>query len=429
MHSFARTWPAIVAAALLFTAACDDDPAVTTDGPVLDDGGVKEASAELGPVKDAGEAGPVDATPKDLEPDGPKPPGSWKAVKGTPPQVDNHTATLLQNGDVLIAGGYNQLSTAMHKNAAFRYKPAQDDFVAAGTMTAPRVEHTATLLSDGTVLVAGGKNASDYLKTTEIYDPTKPAASAWTAAVSMFKSRWGHKATALKDGRVLITGGFVSSDSTTSIVVYDPKANSWQVPGAMMAVGRRYHTSTLLKSGKVLITGGMQGYSSSTWSYLDSIEIYDPTNGKMVQSKVKMSKKRVSHTATLLPGGEVLIVGGYCGKDCAGGKLVDDIYDPITETITPLQHAGPLPTGHVAALLKDGRVLVAGDNDTTNNINTLLYEAKGGGNWTKQPDMTQGRWGATGTRLNDGSVLVVGGVQNSNPYNYASKAERFVVGP
>jgi hypothetical protein len=427
MSSFARTCTctALFATALLFAVACDDDPVITTDGPVQDSS-VKEGGT---PVKDAGDAGPGDAVPKDLEPDGPKPPGSWKAVKGLPPQMDEHTATLLPSGEVLIVGGYNDLQTSKYQNAAFRYKPAQEDFVPAGTMTAPRTEHTATLLPNGTVLVTGGKNSKDYLESAEIYDPSKPAASAWTAAISMFKSRWGHKATAMKDGRVLITGGFVSMDSTASIVIYEPTAKNWQVPGAMMAVGRRYHTSTLLPNGKVLLTGGMRGYSSSTWSYLDSIEIYDAAAGKMIASKAKMSKKRVSHTATLLSSGEVLIVGGYCGKDCGSGKLVDDIYDPITDTITPLQHAGPLPVGHVAALLKDGRVLVAGDNDTTNNMNTVLFEPKGGGNWSKQPDMIQGRWGSTATRLNDGSVLIVGGIQASSPYTYASKSERFVVGP
>ena len=330
---------------------------------------------------------------------------------------------------MLIAGGYNELNASTYQDAAYLYKPAQDDFVPAGKMTAARTEHTATLLADGTVLVAGGKNTKDYLETAEISDPSKPAASAWTAAISMFKSRWGHAASALKDGRVLITGGFVSMDSTTSIVLYDPKTKSWQVPGAMMSVARRYHTSTLLNNGKVLLIGGMQGYSNSTWSYLDSIEIYDPTNGKMIVSKAKMSKKRVSHTATLLASGEVLIVGGYCGKDCAGGKLVDDIYDPITDTISPLQHAGPLPIGHMAALLKDGRVLVAGDNDATANKITLLYEPTSGGNWSKQPDMLQGRWSGSATRLNDGSVLIVGGLLDSNPMTYASKSERFVVGP
>jgi Galactose oxidase, central domain/Kelch motif len=429
MNSFVRICTAISVTALLFSAACDDDPVVTTDGRVRDGSSVKEGGADLTPVKDAGDGGPGDALLKDLEPDGPKLPGSWKTVKGTPPQLEDHTATLLPSGDVLIAGGLNELDASKHQDAAYLYKPAQDDFVPAGKMTAARTEHTATLLPDGTVLVAGGKNAKDYLKTAEIYDPSKPAASAWTAAITMYKSRWGHAATALKDGRVLITGGFVSMDSTTSIVFYDPKTKSWQVPGAMMATGRRYHTSTLLKNGKVLLTGGMKGYSSSTWSYLDSIEIYDPNNGKMIVSKVKMSKKRVSHTATLLPGGEVLIVGGYCGKDCAAGKLVDDVYDPITDTISPLQHAGPLPSSHLAALLKDGRVLVAGDNDTTNNKNTLLYEPTGGGNWSKQPDMLQGRWGGSATRLNDGSVLVVGGVQNTNPMIYVTKSERFVVGP
>jgi hypothetical protein len=337
--------------------------------------------------------------------------------------MDSHTATLLDTGEVLIAGGYNTQTL----ETSTRYRPQQDDFIDAGKMTTARYDHAAAILPDGRVLITGGQNETDYLDTTDLFDPTKAPAGAWTAAAPMTKSRWGHTATALNNGEVLVAGGFVSIDSTTSIEVYDPKTGNWKTPGGMMQEGRRYHTATLLKNGKVLFAGGIQGASSSRWdtTYLDSLEIYDPSSGTFYTPPVKMSMKRVSHTATLLPDGKVLIVGGWCwGSDC--GKSVDDIYDPVTDTITPLAHHGDLPSSHVAARLIDGRVLVVGDGSATSKGTVLLYDPGSGAAWVPQPDMAMSRWGATATLLKDGSVLVVGGKHQSDPLAYADEAERFV---
>jgi N-acetylneuraminic acid mutarotase len=421
-----RAW--ICAATALLLVACSDDPPQPADtGPPVD------ATKDLPPVGDAGDAGPGDAgpgdaAPADLEPDGPLPTGSWKTVKGTPPLLEHHTATLLASGEVLIAGGYNKNDTAQRKDTSHRYRPTQDDFVAAGKMTTARELHTATLLADGRVLVTGGKSDQGHLESAELFDPAKPAASAWSAVASMNKTRYNHAATRLKDGRVLVTGGFHSSDSTNSVVIYKPQAKSWSTPASMMVVARRYHTSTLLNNGKVLIAGGVNGSSSANTVWLDTMEIYDPASGQFKATKVKMSKKRTGHTATLLKDGRVLIVGGYCGADCGSGQLVDDLYDPVTDSITPVQHAGDLPSSHIAASVRNGRgVLVAGNNDQTYHKDVALFDTYGGGSWNKQPDLAIGRWAATGTRLKDGSVLVVGGVTDNSPYTYADKAERFAL--
>lgn len=409
---------------VLVLASCDDDKQVTDDTGVtpdvhiagdVGDGAVPDAPAGEGLLPDLG-------------PDfGSR--NEWLTVQDPAPEVADHTVTLLKNGDVLIAGGtHSDGSNDNYQDKAYRFVPGTEMFEAAGTMTVERGEHVAALLDDGRVLVAGGKNDQDYLKSAEIFDPSKPAAQAWSAVPDMFKHRWGHTATTLNNGEVLIAGGFYSNDSSDTIVLFDPVNNNWKQPSAIFNEARRGHTATLLANGKVLFAGGIQG-SGSLWTttYLDSIEIFDPTSGKMTLSKAVMSKQRTGHSATLLPSGKVLIVGGVCLNNCkATAKQVDDIYDPATDTISPLAHAGDLPSTHVAVLLKDGRVLVAGDVDETTYNMVLAYDPKGGGFWSTLPSLAIGRWSAGGTILNDGTVLVVGGVTSANPtYTHANRAERY----
>lgn len=273
--------------------------------------------------------------------------------------------------------------------------------------------------------MVGGKSPS-YLQSTEIFDPSKPAASAWSMGPEMPAPRWQHTASALQSGEVLVAGGFVYSDSTATLLRYDPATNTWKQPGKTLQDARKAHTATLLKNGKVLFAGGSQGMSSNPaqTTYLDSIEIYDPASGTFDPTTAKMSKKRIGHTATLMPNGQVLIVGGWCGSGCAGGKQVDDIYDPSTNTISPVAHMGSLPNTHVAVLLQDGRVFVVTDSSATENKDTVAYSPSGGGMWDTLPKMNQGRWSAEGVLLQDGSVLVVGGLVAQSVY--ADKAERFI---
>jgi hypothetical protein len=419
-----RRWTLLAAcvSVSLLLLACDDNGQVATDSTVGPDG----------PAADLGDAGPADtgadlADDGPLQPDGPKLPAEWKTVQDPAPQVQDHTVTLLQSGEVLIAGGnaYDG-NDDLFQDKTYRYDPVQNRFVDAGNLATARAEHVAALLNDGRVLVTGGTGTTAYLKSSELYDPTKPAASAWSAGPDMPQTRWAHSATLLNNGEVLIAGGFVSSDSTSTLLLFDPTNDSWKVPGATMTEGRKNHTATLLQNGKVLLAGGTQGASSSAWqtTYLDSLEIFDPGAGTVTLSKVKMSKKRSGHTAALLPSGKVLIVGGFCGNDCAGGQEKDDLYDPTSDTLVGIAHIGSLPSSHVSELLNDGRVLVAG-GDSSELTKVVAFSPSGGGMWATLPSMDIGRWSAESTLLTDGTVLVVGGVTSSSPYTYADKAERF----
>jgi hypothetical protein len=204
-----------------------------------------------------------------------------------------HTATLLGNGKVLVAGG---ISGGGILSSADLYDPTTNTWSFAAPMSAARWEHTATLLGNGKVLVAGGDNDITYLASAELYDP---ATDTWSPAAPMSTARVSPTATLLGNGQVLVAGG---SGHLSSAELYDPASNSWSTAGSMSAA-RWEHTATLLGNGKVLVAGG------DNVTYLASAELYDPGSNSWSPAGT-MSAARAYHTATLLGNGEVLVAGG-----------------------------------------------------------------------------------------------------------------------
>ncbi len=268
----------------------------------------------------------------------------------------NQSATLLADGRVLIAGGSGDASAEL-------YDPATGNFSAIGPMVAVRSQSIATLLADGRVLILGG--AADPLS-AELYDPrtgkfTKTGSmtahdpfTAPAAPATDREGRPGATATLLLDGRVLVAGGA----GLDSAEIYNPATGFFTATGSM-SVGRSDHTATLLTDGRVLITGGrVIGLSSLDTAELYDPKVYDPvtkTNGAFVRTGT-MTTNRTTHTATLLPNGRVLIVGG------AGSGASAEFYNPRTGAFSA---AGALVSDHsvhTATLLQDGRVLIAGGN-------------------------------------------------------------------
>jgi N-acetylneuraminic acid mutarotase len=198
---------------------------------------------------------------------------TWTVTGALGTGRENHTASLLPNGRVVVAGGYNY-NTDSGGNlfgplaSAELYDPSIGRWTATGALGVdPRDWHTATLLWNRKVLVAAGdRGSSGSVFSAELFDP---ATETWTAANSLATARYGHAATMLPNGKVLVEGGYNSSAPQATAELYDPEAAKWVATSAL-STARYYHTATLLLNGTVLVAGGYGG-----GGYLSSAELYD----------------------------------------------------------------------------------------------------------------------------------------------------------
>ena len=314
----------------------------------------------------------------------------------------DHTATLLLDGRVLVAGGGGEAIAA-----AELYDPGRGTWSATGSLTTARFGHTATLLPDGRVLVAGGSN-DGWLASVELYDPRS---GTWSSTGSMATARGWHTATLLPDGTVLVTGGFGPGGdfyATSSVVeVYDPKTAEWTAT-ASMSTARGGHTATLLSDGAVLVVGGDRGVNS-IGSPLASAELYDPSSGRWTATG-SMAEARFAFRTTLLADGTVLVAGGRNDSDTLATA---ELYDPSSGRWTATgSMTEARSNSHTATLLLDGAVLVTGGGYRADDGSPLasaeLYDP-GSGLWTATASMVVGRVAQTATLFPDGRVLVAGG--------------------
>jgi len=287
--------------------------------------------------------------------------------------IFGHTATLLQNGQVLLAGGFVDNAWDCEGNYSDNETSLYDSvtgvFSNTGNMTTARGGHTATLLMNGKVLFAGGADqdpGGTGLASAELYDPST---GTFAQTGSMAVARFRHTATLLQNGKVLITGGtsLDSSNPTATAEVYDPATGTFTVTGGM-TTAREEHTATLLADGKVLIVGGEGPVTgSSELQPTATVEVYDPSTG-LFSTTGSMTAARNLHTATLLPSGLVLIAGG--GDD----NSTAEVYDPATGnfSITGGMEVGR--SGHTATLLPNGSVLVAGGGIFNGLASAELYQ-------------------------------------------------------
>jgi hypothetical protein len=319
----------------------------------------------------------------------------------------SHSSTLLPNGKVLIAGGFAGSGGEYnpHRTAEL-YDPNSGTFQSVAEMSIGRSGHTATLLKNGKVLIVGGWTGRyDLRGSAEIYDP---AANTFTATGNLVIERAGNTATLLADGRVLIVGGEDRQENKiASGEIYDPSTGKFTQTGSM-ADARAAHTATALKDGRVLIVGGSSGHYPSQNVYR-SAELFDPATGKF-SSAGQMSVGRHKHAAILLRSGKVLIVGGSDNRDWHGEYASAEIFDPVSATFTT---TGAMSTPRfklpaAVALLPNGRVLVAGGGPSAE-----LYDETTG-TFSKVPgSLGAARFFASATLLPSGKALITGGYAES----------------
>lgn len=318
-----------------------------------------------------------------------------------------HTATLLPNGKVLIAGGTDGSSTLQ---SAEIFDPATSNFFATGNMTSARVNHSANLLADGKVLLCGGEvdqgGSGTALTSAELYDP---ATGTFAATGQMAVARTSHTATLLADGRVLIVGG-VNSGVVSSAEIYDPGSGAFTATGSL-AFARFNHAAVLLADGKVLVAGG----DDVNLEDISGAELYDLVS-RTFSVTGTMTVSRTAFTMTLPANGKVLAAGGVQGPSpsCASNPCPPtplsnvDLYDPLTGTFTAGNSMMAAHGGHTATVFASGKILIAG-GDT---FAVELFDPASG-TFSLTGSLEVARTRHTATLLNDGRVLVTGGTDLS----------------
>ena len=329
-----------------------------------------------------------------------------------------HTATQLTTGQVLIAGG---MSSSGVVSSTELYNPTNQIFAAASAMNVPRWLHTATLLNDGTVLIAGGSSLSSEatLNSAEIYNPV--TGSFVLLPSTLNTARVGHTATLLGNGQVLIVGGY---DPATGIIadseLYDPNAQIF-IDLGNTNTPRFHHTATLLQNGQVLITGGETDPTPS--GAYNTAELFNPQTWIFSPLSAAMVSGREGHAATVLNDGTVLITGGDLPG--AGSLNTAEIYNPSSGAFNSVSAAMASPRiFHDANLLNGGKVLLSGGEDdsggTSTPLNTAeLYDPMAQTFTAVAGNMTRVRERHTSTLLNDGTVLEAGGTDGTNVFNTA----------
>ncbi len=273
-------------------------------------------------------------------------------------------AVLLNSGKVLVAGGYtcDSSGNCSSLSSAEIYDPIAGTFSSAGTMTVARSGHTMTVLANGTVLIAGGKTCTSAtscsaLSSAEIYNPT---AGTFTATSnSMSAVRFGASAVLLNSGSVLIAGGFDGINLPAAAEIYSSSNSGFTGPGPSLNVPRYHATATLLNNGQVLVAGGST--CASPGCPTNAAEIYDPVANTFTIVAGGMNIPRFHHTATLLTNGDVVVAGGYssCGSSCTG-EASTEYFDPVADTFTSAQPVATALAGHTGTLVPNGNVLLIG---------------------------------------------------------------------
>jgi hypothetical protein len=286
---------------------------------------------------------------------------------------------------------------------------ASGTWTLTGSMNALRVDDTATVLPDGEVLVAGGDSTGT---SAELYNP---ATGTWTLTGSLITPTYSATATLLTDGDVLVAGG--GGTTTDTAELYNPATGTWALTGNLHT-NREDQTATLLNNGEVLVAGGFS--VTTTGSAVTAAELYNPATGKWTPTS-SMNAARAGGNATLLPNGDVLATSGF-GIGTENGGPFAELYTPATGQWSPAINGLPslygcsgvlACFGSSATLLGDGDVLVAGGDaglasNSHSSSEAVLYNPTAN-SWTTTGSLNVSRLFQTASLLQNGQVLVAGG--------------------
>jgi hypothetical protein len=234
-------------------------------------------------------------------------------------------------------------------------------------MTVARSGHTATILSNGTVLIAGGQTCTSAtsctaLSSAEIYDPV--AGTFTGTSNGMSAARFGASAVALSSGLVIIAGGFDGTNLPAAIEIYTPGNGTFGWNGPNLNTPRFDATATLLNSGNVLIAGGST--CALPGCPTNAAEVYNAVSNTVSAVSGGMNVSRFNHSATLMTNGQVLIAGG--DSSCASSCTVEastEVFDPVAGSFTSSQAETTGLAGHSGTLLANGNVLLIGGINST----------------------------------------------------------------
>jgi N-acetylneuraminic acid mutarotase len=341
------------------------------------------------------------------------------------------TATLLNNGKVLIAGGLDS-NHPLPINSVELYDPSSNSFAPAASlpsMNTARSSATATLLFSGKVLIAGGVGPSfNSLDNVELYDPSTNSFAPAASLPTMNTARDGAIAALLPNGEVLIAGGENNATSLKSVELYNPTTNSFAPPASTPTMHdlRAFPTATSPLNGKVLIAGGLVGSTVGIQFISNSVDLYDPATNSFASGPTMLAS-RYSGEAALLLNGNVLIAGGIGHGPLPPFQVslrAVDLYDPAGNSFAPAASTPLMNQAResaTATTLNNGKVLIAGglliavesgkvDESILATVDLYDPATNSFAPATSTPTMNNGRAGATATLLPNGKVIIAGGL-------------------
>jgi hypothetical protein len=340
-------------------------------------------------------------------------PAAWQPTGQLAQARWGQGAATLADGRILAVGGTTTTSSVGALASVEIYDPASGIWTSGPSLREARAYPVVVSLADGRVLVVGGARDKVPLASTEIFDPTS---GTWTAGPAMTTPRSVFAGVRLTDGRVLVVGGGTTREAgpaTASAEIYDPASNTWRAT-APMHEPRAYPTATLLPDGRVLVVGGETTYQAAG-PVLGSAELFDPHAGTWTKTG-PLVVPVYGHSATLLSNGDVLVAGGWISASTSSSAIATaQLFDPRSDTWTA---AAPMEKARAdarALALPDGRVVEVGglSAEYTPLASVEIYDPSAD-TWAALAPTPVAEWWGTLVHLPSGGLLLAGGSATSS---------------